>query len=230
MHEPLSNKHSVKHFVKHALHEVIHFDAKILTSLHDLVFKPGLLTKDYFSEQSSRYVKPLGLFIFINFLFFILKSHGIFQYNLSAFTTSNFFNEYINAKTQAGVDYEVFSAKFNTAMRLQQRSYFIFLVPLFALALKLVYWKRYYIEHLIFAFHTFAFFLLYLLFIPYIITLFILLMMALNVPLADTEVVAVSIIMPPFIWWLIKALHTYYQQKALWSLTKGILMAVIVLV
>jgi hypothetical protein len=229
MNQPTNKKHSVKHFAKHALHEILHLDNKLVASLHDLVFKPGLLTKDYFNNETSRYMKPLGLFIFVNFLFFILKNPGMFQYNLSAFSGTSFFDHYINEHLQAKKTYEVFEAKFNTSMRLQQKSYFIFLVPLFALTLKLLYWKRYYVEHLMFAFETFTFFLLYLLFTRYIIMLVYYVSNILNVDLPSGESTDILIILPLFLCWLIKALQTFYEQKKGWSILKGIVLGFMVL-
>jgi hypothetical protein len=229
MNQQADRKHSVKYFAKHALHEILHFDNKLLTSLHDLVFKPGVLTKDYFSNDGKRYMKPLALFIFINFVFFILKNPGMFQYNLSAFNGTRFFGDYVNQHLPAETTYEVFEAKFNTSMRLQQKSYFIFLVPLLALALKLLYWKRYYVEHLIFAFHTFAFFLLYLIFMPYIIYIVYYVGNVLTLNFPREELTDILIIMPLFLWWLIKSVHTFYEQKAGWSISKGIVIAFMVL-
>lgn len=52
------------------LHDIWHFDHKVLETLRLLVFKPGLLTLAYLDGRRSRYVPPFRLYIFMSFLLF----------------------------------------------------------------------------------------------------------------------------------------------------------------
>lgn len=230
--EKTASIYSVKHFAKNALHDIIHFDTKILRSLQHLVFKPGLLTKEHFLTGSEKYVKPLGLFIFVNFLFFIFKEQGIFQYHLKSFTQSNMLSDYLDqAFREQTTSYEVFEARFNMAMKFQQKSYFIFLVPLFALSLKLLYWKRYYLEHLVFSLHFLAFFLIYLLFIPYLIMAVYFIQSLFNINPGNNELIDMAIILPLVFIWMQKALRTFYPQKDTWiSILKAVVMVIYIMV
>lgn len=48
------------------------FDSKVLRSLASVVFKPGLLASEYADGKRTRYVKPIRLFLFISFIYFLL--------------------------------------------------------------------------------------------------------------------------------------------------------------
>ncbi|RYD70146.1 MAG: DUF3667 domain-containing protein, partial [Sphingobacteriales bacterium] len=111
------NDYSIQHFAEHALHETIHFDNKLFRTLRPLLFRPGFLTRKFFEGEQQRYVKPLTLFIFINFVFFMLKQDGLFKYTFDSYLVSSL-GDYAEAKmTTSNVSPEVFKARFNTAMK-----------------------------------------------------------------------------------------------------------------
>jgi hypothetical protein len=62
--------------------------------------------------------------------------------------------------------YDEYRPRFDAAIDGQAKTLVIVLVPLFALLMKVLYWhkhrRRYYVEHLVFSTHFFAFFLLFL--------------------------------------------------------------------
>ena len=219
-HKDKQEVHSVKHFAEEALHDVLHFDRKFFTTMLHLVFKPGRLTTEISTNQGSRYMKPLGLFIFINFLFFIFKSHGLLQYQLQSFTWRPLFNQYFLHKLQASrVSYEVMEASFNTSMKYTQKGYFIFLVPILALGFKVLFinQRRSYVEHLVFCLHLFSFFLLYLLILPllYVPIFFVFQLMGFVLP--DNEVTLLSVVIPVVYLWLTVAMKRVYSEN--WGIT-----------
>lgn len=63
-----------KHIFIELIESLTHFDTKFLTSLKTLLFKPGLLTKDYNEDKRARYVPPVRLYVFVSFVFFFLLS------------------------------------------------------------------------------------------------------------------------------------------------------------
>ena len=48
------------------------FDSKVFRSLYSVIFKPGLLSAEYADGKRTRYVKPIRLFLFISFIYFLL--------------------------------------------------------------------------------------------------------------------------------------------------------------
>ncbi len=51
--ENIEPKESVWHLVSHFFNDITHFDGKFFTSLKDLVFKPGFLSKEYMNGKKS---------------------------------------------------------------------------------------------------------------------------------------------------------------------------------
>jgi hypothetical protein len=62
---------SVKHFAHDVVHELVHLDSKLFTTLRDLVTKPGFLPQEYFAGRKSRYIPPLRLFLVLFALQFV---------------------------------------------------------------------------------------------------------------------------------------------------------------
>ncbi|WP_317202061.1 DUF3667 domain-containing protein [Janthinobacterium sp.] len=67
--------HSLLHLGEEVLHGILHFDAKAWRTLPMLVTKPGALTRRYVDGQRTRYVSPLGLFLFMMFFMFFVYSY-----------------------------------------------------------------------------------------------------------------------------------------------------------
>jgi Protein of unknown function (DUF3667) len=65
---------SLLHLIEELLHNVLHFDAKGWRTLPLLAGRPGLLTRRYIDGQRTRYLSPLGLFLFTGFLMFFVVS------------------------------------------------------------------------------------------------------------------------------------------------------------
>ena len=158
-----------KHITHEALHDLIHFDRKIIHTIPVLLFKPGKLTQSALSGQDSKYVRPFALFVFINFLYFLLKSPGIFAFHLSLY--ANDFADTIK-ETLAGqhISLEILTERFNTAMHFEQKEYMVIIAPLLALILQLLYLSRWqhFTRHLVFSLHFYTFFIIFIVVFPWI--------------------------------------------------------------
>jgi len=164
------DKPPVKQITHEVLHDLIHFDSKLFRTLPALLFKPGKLTNAALKGNDSNYVRPLALFVFINFLFFILKSPGLFAYKLAIYAKE--YKDVIEHQlAEKHISMETLTERFNTAMHFEQKEYMVVMVPLFALALQLLFLLRrqHYIRHLVFSIHFYTFFIVFLMVIPLII-------------------------------------------------------------
>jgi len=70
---------AIKHMFKEVIHDIWHFDAKVLQTARLLITRPGFLTTEYLSGKRVRHVPPFRLYIFVSFILFSLlafeKSH-----------------------------------------------------------------------------------------------------------------------------------------------------------
>lgn len=55
-------------------HGVMHFDGKFWHTLPALIFKPGVLTREYIAGKRAQYISPMALFLFSIFLMFAVFS------------------------------------------------------------------------------------------------------------------------------------------------------------
>ena len=65
---------SLLHLAEEIVHGLLHFDAKGIRTLPMLVAYPGELTRRYIDGQRTRFVSPLGLFLFMVFFLFFVGS------------------------------------------------------------------------------------------------------------------------------------------------------------
>ena len=71
--ENLETKESFGHLVGHFFADVTHYDSKFFTTIKDLLFKPGFLTRQYFAGRRTKYLNPLRMYFFISFIFFLVS-------------------------------------------------------------------------------------------------------------------------------------------------------------
>lgn len=56
------------------LHGVLHFDGKFWRTLPMLMFKPGILTREYIAGKRARYISPMAVFLLSIFMMFAIFS------------------------------------------------------------------------------------------------------------------------------------------------------------
>ena len=68
----LEPKESVWHLVSHIFNDITHFDGKFFTTLKDLLFKPGFLSREYVKGRRASYLDPIRMYVFTSAIFFLV--------------------------------------------------------------------------------------------------------------------------------------------------------------
>jgi thiamine biosynthesis protein ThiS len=167
--KPSRHDFSLHHFFTHALGEFFHFDSKILRSFRLLFTRPGFLAAEYVRGCRKPYLHPFQVFFVANLLYFFfqpfigwsgLRTPLYIHMHMMAYSglASRMVASRILAK---GVTLRQFSAAFDHTVDVQARTLVVAMVPLLALVLALVQWRkrRFFGEHLVLALHFIAFWL-----------------------------------------------------------------------
>src|SRR4051812_8227385 len=162
---------SVTHFAHDVVHEFVHLDSKLFRTLRDLVTKPGFLAEEYFAGRKSRYIAPLRLFLTL----FALQFLAFTAYRPAALYTVGSFERFDKAGAltrlveKRAVKLHLTREEFEQRLDERWHKNYSLLQLLnilgVALVLKMLHWRRYLAEHLVFAAHFLAF--------SYIVTLVI---------------------------------------------------------
>jgi hypothetical protein len=70
--ENIEPKETLWQLLSHFVYDMFHYDGKALSTLKILIFKPGLLTREYIRGKRASYLHPIRLYIFISAAFFII--------------------------------------------------------------------------------------------------------------------------------------------------------------
>lgn len=65
-------KETFWHMVTHFFNDITHFDGSFFTTVKDLLFKPGFLSKEYMSGKRVKYLHPVRMYVFTSAIFFLL--------------------------------------------------------------------------------------------------------------------------------------------------------------
>ena len=156
--------YAIGHFVAHAMHDLTHFDAKIFSSLIPLIFRPGLLTAEFLAGKRTRYIKPTTLFVLLNLFFFFARG-GLLGWNAATYIHSagavarQMTDRLTEERGQSRAQYE---EHFTEVAREHQRTIFFYAIPALGIALLALFWKRYYVEHLIYSIHFHAWLMVFM--------------------------------------------------------------------
>lgn len=165
--------HELGHFADGLVESLTHADGKIFRSLWLLLSQPGRLTAEYLAGRRKPFLKPLALFLVANTLVFI----GLPILGWNTLTTSlaiHLHNQPYSRLARAiferrfptGLHVPVeFAREFDAHGSVLAKSLVIVMVPLFALLVWACFFRarRHYLDHLVFALHVYAFWLLYML-------------------------------------------------------------------
>lgn len=66
-----THKLPVRHFIVELLSGLFNFDTKLIRTLRDLFWPPGLVIREFNANKRERYVHPLRLYLFTSLLFFL---------------------------------------------------------------------------------------------------------------------------------------------------------------
>jgi hypothetical protein len=140
------------------------FDSKAVRSLRPLLFRPGLLTREFSAGRQVAYLPPSRLYAFVSVYFWLLVRR------FDPITVDTFRQ---NVGDQASPLHTLTAAQvvaMNERISNNLPLLMLGIIPLFALLMKLLYVRQkvYYTEHLTFAFHFFSF--IYLILTPAVVT------------------------------------------------------------
>ena len=110
--------------------ELFDFDGRMLLSLRYLLIRPGFLTLEFINGRRLSYTSPVRMYLLISLVFFF-----VLPLILPESTVTN-------------PDHQVSVDQYSQAM--------FVLLPIFALLLKLLYRKAFYLEHIVFTAHLFS--------------------------------------------------------------------------
>jgi hypothetical protein len=229
---PIKDNTSVKEMGHEVLHDLIHFDKKIFRTVPILLFRPGLLTERTLEEPKSRYVRPFSLFVFINFVFFMIKSKSIFNYTLDSYMNT-FETAILKKQTALNISMSTLAERFNMAIHFEEKEYLIIMVPLFTLALALLYIKKkiQFTQHLVFALHFYSFLIIFLLLIPWLVRPVQLLINSLhsNLDLTHSEFHFILIIIITIFFYLYFSLKRLYGERMWLTVLKSLFLSLVVI-
>lgn len=151
---------AVRHFFGHLLHELTHLDSnKILRTLIALIAKPGVLTKEYLAGRKGQYINPIRIYLTVSAIYFLFAWGALASAGGGGADTMQRRAFFVQMAQQKGVDPAVLAVqvqekagKYSAVLRFAS-------VLVSGLFLMLLYrgTGRYYVEHLIFSLHFYAF-------------------------------------------------------------------------
>ena len=210
--------------VMHFVGDYFHYDSKFWLTIKALWFSPGKLTIAYWNKQRMRYIPPVSLYIFISAVYFLLSFNSNFHWvNLDlndakvvkksvitaqkndvkiAIPHSSEADGFMEKKwNKIKVKYPDVSEFFNEKITHNVPKIFFFMIPVLAMLLKLLFFRRkdlFFVDHAIFALHYHSFWF----------SLFIL--SELNLP-QNIDSALLSILMLLAAYYFVAALHNVYK-------------------
>lgn len=155
-------------------------DTKLWKSLVPLLFRPGVLTEEYLAGRRTRYVRPLKLYFTISVVFFALVALRVSPDQWVKFDTvpdepgkvataskseapPHLPIHWLDERWQRNIlalenpkDMAVRGALSTRVAASIPKMVFV-LLPLSAVLFKLFWWRRYFVEHLVFTLHLHSF-------------------------------------------------------------------------
>jgi hypothetical protein len=64
--------HHFRHFIGEALEDLTHADSRLWRTLTALLFRPGLLTREFLDGRRIRYLPPVRLYLVVSLIFFVI--------------------------------------------------------------------------------------------------------------------------------------------------------------
>lgn len=70
--ENIEPKETFWHMFTHFFYDITHFDGSFFTTLKDLLFKPGFLSREYMLGRRKKYLHPVRMYVFTSAVFFLV--------------------------------------------------------------------------------------------------------------------------------------------------------------
>jgi len=185
----------LKPVLKDMFHEMLDIDGKVLITLKAMLFKPGLMSKAYCAGKRMKYTPPLRLYLVISFI---------------SLLTLNILDSY-DTRSDLGVHA---LKEFGPAMM-------FVMLPLFAVILKLMYGKTYFLSNLIFSIHIHC--------VIYFVYIFIFAISLAEFWSLPKDIISILLFLElPLVFYLLIyiafALKRFYQQSWIKTLMKWLIL------
>ncbi len=150
------------------LGNVFFIDNRFMISVWYLFRYPGRMTVEFLEGKRKKFISPVTLFLFVNLIYFFLTTLTDYSIVLSDQLEDQVYSgewvvDMVRSKMiSKDLDFQSYSAVYQKTSDTISKSVMIINVPLIALFVYLMAFKkrRYYYDSLLFAFHFFALFLM----------------------------------------------------------------------
>ena len=149
-------------FVRDFLGDIFSLDSRAAITIKKLIFHPGFLTKEYLTGKRVQYVPPTRLYLLLSLLLLFLISINTNQNSTKLMIYPGFL-EWYDGDEWAGNIGNISSYVKKSVIPVEtdfmttiSRLAFI-LLPLIALIYKIMFFSKYYIEHVMHAIHIMSF-------------------------------------------------------------------------
>ena len=230
--------YSFRGFLIETLNVFTNLESNIFRSFSLLITKPGLLTVEYFKGRRKLYLKPLQLFIFCNVIFFLVQAFTGFNalrtplwVHLNRLPHSTLARRMVEGSLpNSGLTYKQYESRFNGAIETQAKTLVFLMIPMFALALKLIYLrkKEYFVKHLVFSTHFYSFYLLMVAGVYLLVRLIINLFSASSEYFNDLGITAI-VLSCSFVY-LLLGVRRAYESSWLMSAVRSLGLIVVVMI
>jgi hypothetical protein len=162
-------------FLREAFHELVDVDSKFVTTIKNLIMRPGFLTLEILKGRRNMYLKPFRLYAIVVVAHFVIFASipAADIFNLDRFPPLKaapvLKQKLHEAEAASGKDHVEFTNLISQKVKDNLEIFLYIVVFLAAGIMHLLFpsFKRFYVEHLHFVFHVFSFALVRnILFIP----------------------------------------------------------------
>jgi hypothetical protein len=232
---PRAHDYSLARFLNEAIQKLSNLDGRVLRTFRSLLTRPGELATSYLAGSRRRFVGPVQTFLIANVIFFLLQLLSGFvpfttplNVQTSAFLWSGLARAMVSTRVSTPSPdqklqpasggaatvrptYEDYARRFDETAHLQGKSLVMIMVPMFAILVWALYGRarRFYVEHLVFAFYVFAFFLIFMGVTTVLETMFLELANRFGIRLGSTAVEIATV----FIAWIPVGIYLFYAAR-----------------
>ena len=161
------NERTVLHFIYQFFGSAFFLENNFFKNLWNLIAYPGKLPLDFIEGRRKRWMPPFSLFLLINLFYFWFSPLSDFNLKLNEQMHQPFHKElanYLITKkiSSEGITLEEYAKRYNEKSTDYSNSLVILQVPIFAIFLFALYWRKqyYFADHFIIALYFFSFVLL----------------------------------------------------------------------
>jgi hypothetical protein len=164
--------YSLRHAAEEVVETLAHVDGRVFSTFRALIARPGLLADNFLAGRRRSQMGPVQLFLVCNVIYFLIQPFSAaapFTSTLSMQTTQRPWSAMARRIVAARIETrhlsrEDYTRRFDETAHLQGKTLVIIMVPMFALGGWALFagTRRFYAEHLVFAFYTYAFLLIWM--------------------------------------------------------------------